>query len=213
MALHSAYVAPMSDQMRAAWGRRTDEELLRAYFTEELSAAGSRVVAELVAEKVGSIPEFVAGFASLQGEITARIRVRACHVSSALGGRDLPPMKGVVLLAANGIGFLPRGRDDHKGARFRGVLGVAESIFTQMQQTAQPIEDLSRLDLPVPLVAHIAESAVWVPHDKYDSLTWTSGTGEVACAGAQLLSFETLIDTAQSAGAWAKQWGRRFHRV
>lgn len=44
----------MSEQMRAAWGRRTDTELLHAYFAEELSPYGREVVGELVTEKVGT---------------------------------------------------------------------------------------------------------------------------------------------------------------
>jgi len=207
----------MSEQMRAAWGRQTDAELLRAYFVEELTPYGRGVVSELVTEKVGSIPEFVAGFAAQQGEVVTRLRVRACHVN-----HELPSMKGEIVLADNGIGFVPRGRDDDPGSRqigdvlsgagarqLGGILGVASKVLLQMQQTANPIDDLSRVELPVPLMAHVAPSAVWLPHASYDSLIWSSTSGEVVGAGQRLLSFATRMDCQAVVRTWARGHGIR----
>ncbi len=198
----------MSDQMRAAWGRRTDTELLHAFFVEELSPHGREVVSELVTEKVGSIPEFVAGFTAQQGEVAARIRVRACHVDREVSDGELPSMKGVLVLADKGIGFLPRARDEDKGGlKFGGVLGLAGAVLSQMQQTAHPINDLTRLELPVPLLAHVAPSAIWLPHGSYDLLLWSSTTGEVVRAGERLLSVETLMDCQAAVRTWATHHG------
>ncbi len=194
----------MSEQMRAAWGRRTDTELLHAYFLEELSPHGREVVSELVTEKVGSIPPFVAGFAAQQGEEVARLRVRGCHADS-----DLPLMKGMVVLADKGIGFVPRGRDNDDGLPVGGVLGIASSIVSQMRQTAHPIEDLTRVEFPVPLLAHLSPTAVWLPHASYDALMWSATTGEVLLAGERLLSFETRIDCQATVRTWAGRHGVR----
>ncbi len=199
----------MSDQMRAAWARRTDTELFHAFFVEELSPHGRNVVSELMTEKVGSIPQFVAGFAAQEGEVVARLRVRACHVDSEVSDGELPSMKGVVMLTDNGIGFVPRRRDDDAdGFQLGGVLGLAGSMLSQMQQTAHPINDLTRLELPVPLLAHVAPSAIWLPHASYDTLVWSSSTGEVVRAGERLLSFETLIDCQATVRTWATR-----HRI
>ena len=154
----------MSEQMRAAWGRQTDAELLRAYFVEELSPYGREVVSQLVTEKVGSIPDFVAGFAAQQGEVTNRLKVRDCYVDPELTDCELPSMKGTVVLADKGIGFVPRGRDDDNDVELGGVLGLAGAMLSQMQQTAHPINDLTRIELPVPLLAELAPSAIWLPH-------------------------------------------------
>jgi hypothetical protein len=203
----------MSDQMRAAWGRRTDTELLHAFFVEELSPQGRKVVSDLVTEKVGSIPDYVAGFATQQGEVATKLRVRACHVDPDVSDGELPTMKGVLVLASNGIGFLPRGRDEDKGGlQFGGILGVASTVLSQMQQTAHPITDLTRLELPVPLLAHVAPSAIWLPHASYDTLLWTANTGEVVRAGERLLSVETLMDCQAAVRTWATRHGIRVEQ-
>ena len=198
--------------MRAAWGRRTDTELLHAHFLEELSPAGQKVVSELVTEKVGSIPAYVAGFATQQGEVVTRIRVRACNVDAELSDGELPAMKGTIVLADKGIGFVPRARDeDEDSPRMGGVIGLAGAMLSQMQQTAHPISDLTRLELPVPLLAELAPSAIWLPHGSYDALLWSSTTGEVVRAGERLLSFETRMDCQADVRSWATQHGIRVH--
>ena len=199
--------------MRAAWGRRTDTELLHAHFLEELSPAGQKVVSELVIEKVGSIPAYLAGFAAQQGEVATRIRVRACNVDAELSDGELPAMKGTIVLADKGIGFVPRGRDDDHDVEVGGVLGLAGAMLSQMQQTAHPIEDLTKLELPVPLLAHLTPSSVWLPHGSYDTLLWSSTTGEVTRAGERLLSFETRMDCQGAVRTWATRHGIRVHQL
>jgi hypothetical protein len=195
----------MSEQMRAAWGRQTDTELLRAYFVEELSPYGREVVSELVAEKVGSIAEYVAGFAAQQGEVVERLRVRACHVN-----HDHPSMKGEVVLTDKGLGFIPRGRDgDEDSWQPKGLLGLATMAIWKVQQTGLPVDDLSRAEHPVPLMAHVAPSAVWLPHESYDTLIWSATSGEVVRAGERLLSFRTRMDCQAVVRTWAHRHGVR----
>lgn len=199
--------------MRAAWGRRTDTELLHAFFVEELSPHGRQVISELVTEKVGSIPQYVAGFAAQQGDVIARLRVRACYVEPALRDHELPPMKGTVVLAGKGIGFVPRARDEDDGPRMGGVLGLAGTVLSQMRATANPINDLTRLELPVPLLAHLAPSAIWLPHGSFDAVLWNAMSGEVVRAGERLLSVETRLDANDAVRTWATSNGVRYlHR-
>src|SRR5262245_289255 len=101
----------MADQMRAAWSRRTDDELLRGYFLDELSPAGREVVTELVTAKFGAIDALLATYNAEQGAIEAVARVFGCEVDPSVKDQRLPLMWGDLVFTACGIGFVPGGHD------------------------------------------------------------------------------------------------------
>ena len=186
--------------MRAAWGRRPDCELLRACFVEELSPVGRRVVDELVTEKFGAIDALVARYAAAQGDEVARRRVRQCQVAAQ------PVMRGALVLATRGIGFVPGGRDDP------AVRGIASAIALQMRQIGEPVENLTRSSLPVPLLAAVEPAARWFSLGDFDVLSWRGSTGEVRRDGDCLMSFETLSDCLGTVAAWATAHGVPLQR-
>jgi len=166
------------DQIRAAWSRRTDDELLRACFVEELAPDGRRVVTELVTAKFGSPDAYVARCDDEQGAVIGVVKVRGCDVDPSVKQQSLPLMWGFVVVAANGIGFVP-GR------------------------TAHPIDHLAGTGLPVPLLARIDANSIWLPHDRYDEVMWGPDFGEVSRRGERLFSVEPLEDGEAIVAEWA----------
>jgi hypothetical protein len=191
--------------MRAAWSRRTDEELLHACFLEELSPSGRQVVDELVTAKFGAIDEYVRTFALAEGEVDAHVHVRACSIDRTVKDASLPVMWGVLVLTSAGLGFVPRGHDDPPGEDLVSIgFAFASSMSTQTQRTVQ---DLGRIDLPVPLLAHIEPNAIWLPHDRYDTLLWAPDFGEVVRGGERLLAMEPIEDAETVVSSWAAARG------
>ena len=80
-----------------------------------------------------------------------------------------------------------------------------------MRQTAHPIEDLTRVEFPVPLLAHVSPTAVWLPHASYDALLWSATTGGVLLAGERPLSFETRTDCQVTVRTWVGCHGALRH--
>jgi hypothetical protein len=222
-----------SDQMRAAWSRRPDEELLHAYFLEELSPEGQRVVADLVAAKVGDIAAYVQGFVDEQGGVVARFPVRGVEVGIAVTELDLPPMWGAIALTTRGLGFLPGGHDDELvdaelgeriGDLFGGTAGslagrIGGSVWSQLKRTARPVQDLAgtagagsgsesgALSLPLPLLARLEPSVIWLAHGEYDEVLWGPDFGEVVRDGERLLALEPPPATEAIVEGWAAAHG------
>jgi hypothetical protein len=192
-------------QMRAAWSRRTDEELLHAHFLEELTADGRRVVAELVTAKVGAIDAYVRAFADEQGDIVARLPVRGVEV--ALEERALPAMWGMLVLATRGIGFLAGGHDDELGPGLAARLDItgelAEAVWSGLRHAMNPVANRTGIALPLPLLARIEPSAIWLPHARYDEVLWGPDFGEVVGGGERLLAVEPTEDAEPIVRDWA----------
>jgi hypothetical protein len=197
------------DQIRAAWSRRTDDELLRACFIEEMAPDGRRVVTELVTAKFGSPDAYVARYDDEQGAVIGVVKVRGCDVDPSVKQQSLPLMWGFVVVAANGIGFVPGGHDDDAigelGDFFLGPLvgRVGGSIVSSMKRTAHPIHHLAGTGLPVPLLARIDANSIWLPHDRYDEVMWGPDFGEVSRGGERLFSVEPLEDGEAIVAEWA----------
>jgi len=209
---------PGSEQMRAAWSRRTDEELLRAFFLEELSAEGRRVVGDLFVEKHGPIHAFVNAFVLEQGELVATVHVRNVDVNASLKDHSLPLMRGLLILTANGIGFIPAGHDDELGADDLSSLGdiafgqagtmvgvIGNSILTGLRRTMRPVASRTTADIPLPLLAKIETNAVWLPHAAYDELLWGPDFGELVRAGERLIALTPLEDVEAIVADWAER--------
>ncbi|MEZ4399616.1 MAG: hypothetical protein R3B06_06340 [Kofleriaceae bacterium] len=142
--------------------------------------------ASLAAERVGAVEDLAQRHAQVQGQRQGAIRVRACRL-----GDDpaLPAMRGELVLCTGGLGFVPGGLDeDHQlatglGQVFGGVLGA---VIQDLGRAAQPVPNLRRARLPVPLLAAISDHArFWVPDPTY-RLHWRPDGGElwqgIACS-------------------------------
>ena len=203
--------------MRAAWSRRTDDELLRGYFLEELSPAGRAVVTELVTTKFGAIDALLDSYNAEQGVIEAVVRVRGCEIDPAVKDERLPLMWGHLVFAARGIGFVPGGHDDaldvddasdRAGDLAAGVVGsiagrLAGSILSGLMTTSRPVGDRGGAGLPLPLLARIEPNALWLPHARYDAVLWGPDFGEVVFQGERLLCVEPPADAEAAVQAWA----------
>lgn len=211
-----------TDQMRAAWSRRTDEELLRAFLLEDLSADGRRVVAELVIEAYGPLDKLVDAFTVEQGDVVAQLPVSNVDIDREISGRALPLMWGRFVLAANGLGFIPAGRDDELGADDLSSLGdvafglggqivgtLGDSIWSGLARTMRPVANCSGANLPLPLLVKIEPNAVWLPHASYDEVLWGPDYGAVGRAGEQLL---TLTPYHQDSKSIVRDWAAR-HQI
>lgn len=198
-----------SQQMRAAWSRRTDQELLHAYFLEELSPDGRALVSELVVEKVGPVEAYLETFARAQGDVIATIAVRNCEIDPSVKDLRLPVMWGYLVLAAQGIGFIPGGTDD--GAGDFGLGGIAGALASAMIATldrAQNIVDHSSTSpVPLPLLAELEPGAMWFPRAAFDEVLWGPDFGEVMRAGERLCCLEPTGDAEEIVTAWAEAHG------
>ncbi len=198
-----------SQQMRAAWSRRTDHELLHAYFLEELSPDGRALVSELVVEKLGSIEAYLETFARAQGDVIATIAVRNCEIDAAVKEQRLPVMWGYLVLAAHGIGFIPGGVDE--GAGDFGLGGIAGALATSLIATidrARNIVDHSSTPpIPLPLLAELEPGAMWLPRAAFDEVLWGPDFGEVMRAGERLCCLEPSAESEEIVATWAEAHG------
>jgi hypothetical protein len=204
----------MTHQMRAAWSRRTDEELLHAFFLEELSTTGRDVVEQLVVEKVGPVDAYLAAFAREQGEIVAAFPVRGCEVG------DAPAMWGHIMLTTNGIGFVAEGAERSLASELAG--DVAAFGFTFLSGTLLPAIAERILDdggtvtarsssvpntAPLPLLATIEPSFAWVPRAQIEELLWSPDVCEVIRGGERVLWASPAADADDVVSAWAEKYG------
>jgi hypothetical protein len=206
----------VSKQMRAAWSRRSGDELLRAYFLEELTAEGSRAVAELVVENYGPVEALVRSFEIEQGEVVATVPVRSVDVDASVKGERLPLMWGQLVLTSTGIGFIPRGHDDELGADDLNRLGdlafghpgavlgtVGDALWSGLKRTMQPVASRDGVALPVPLLAKLEPNALWMPHAVYDHVLWGPDFAELVREGERLISLTPMRNAGHAVAAWA----------
>jgi hypothetical protein len=188
--------------MRAAWSRRTDEELLHAFFLEELSATGREVIEQLVIDKVGPLEAYFAPFAREQGDIVTTFPVRGCEVSDA----NLPVMWGYIVLATNGIAFVAEGVEANEGVsellRFGlgDIAGMMAASFLDRRHTLAEV----RTRAPLPLLASIERSIVWIGRDQIDEVLWGPDFGEVIRGGERVLCAEPRADAEAIVNSWAE---------
>ena len=188
--------------MRAAWSRKTDDELLHAFFLEELSDLGRNVVEQLVIEKVGPLDAYVARFASEQGKVLATFPVRGCEVTV----RDLPVMWGYFVLATNGIGFVAEGleEDSVAGLLQFGLGGLAAGLVASLAQTKHASVGASIAAAPLPLLASIEQSIVWIGRTQIDEVLWGPDFGEVICGGERVICADTTARFEDIVRSWAE---------
>jgi hypothetical protein len=198
----------MSEQMRAAWARRPDVELLHAFFLEELSSSGRAVIQQLVLEKVGPLDAYLAGFERAQGELVAAIPVRGCEVG------DAPAMWGHLVLTTCGIGFVPEGFERHLVGELAsdvadvGLEGLIGGILASAAspRRADPIPSPSvsgASRIPLPLLASIEPGAAWWPRSAIQELLSSLDVIEVIRDGERALC-ATLMDDDGALWSWAE---------
>ncbi|MFN0247202.1 MAG: hypothetical protein ACKV2T_09840 [Kofleriaceae bacterium] len=197
----------MSEQMRAAWSRRTDEELLHAFFLEELSSSGRTVVRQLVVEKVGSIDTYVSSFEREQGELVAAIPVRGCEVD------DAPAMWGHLVLTTKGIGFVPQGAEQSLAhelasdfASYSLDLFSGKILETLLEPAPAPAPRAlpAALAVPLPLLAAIQPSAAWIRHDQIQQILCSPDFLEVIREGERVLCASPAVDADVVVTSWAE---------
>lgn len=194
--------------MRAAWSRKTDEELLHAFFLEELSDLGRSVVEQLVIEKVGPLDSYVARFGREQGNVLAAFPVRGCEVAAG----DLPVMWGHVVLATNGLGFVAEGlEEDSVAGLFQfGLAGRVAGLVASLAQTKHAGIGASTAGAPLPLLASIEPSIVWIARAQIDEVLWGPDFGEVICGGERVICADTTARFDDIVREWAEVHLIRF---
>lgn len=195
--------------MREAWSRRTDDELLHAYFLEELSPDGHELVGELMIEKFGAVDSYLAPFALEQGDVVATLSVRGFEVSSGVKDEGLPEMWGYLVLTTQGIGFIPGGIEEGAGDghafALGGVAGLfASSVLSTVNRARNIVELPAESRIPLPLLARIEPSAMWLPRAAFDEVLWGPDFGEVMRAGERLCCLEPTEDAQPIVTAWAE---------
>jgi len=104
------------DRIRKHYGALRDEELLRTAVLEggTLVAPAQEVVRDVLLQRFGPPLDLVQRERERTGKLWGRIqqiqtfsRLRGPHEPVLGGGRDVPPYDGVVLLADQGLGFVP----------------------------------------------------------------------------------------------------------
>jgi hypothetical protein len=197
--------------MRAAWSRRTDQELVRAYFLEELSPDGRALVGELMVEKFGAIATYLETFAREQGDVIATFPVRGFEVGASVKDQRLPVMWGFLVLATHGIGFVPGGVDDGAGIDDAIAIGlgpiaraIASSMISTIDRARTIVARPSESPLPLPLLATLEPGAVWLPRAAFDEVLWGPDFGEVVRSGERLCCLEPTDDAEEIVVAWAE---------
>lgn len=186
--------------MRAAWSRRTEQELLHAYFLEELSPEGRALIGELVVEKVGPIARYLETFTREQGVVIATIPVRGFEIDASVKDQRLPVMWGYLVLASQGIGFIPGGTDDGAGDALAIGLGA-------IKRGANIVGLPSESAVPLPLLADLEPAAMWLPRAAFDEVLWGPDFGEVVRAGQRLCCLEPTDDAEDIVIDWATAHG------
>lgn len=197
--------------MRAAWLRRTDTELLHAYFLEELTPDGRTLVGELMVEKFGPVDTYLGAFAREQGDVVATFPVRAFEVDSSVKGERLPVMWGYLVLTTLGVGFIPGGVDDSAGLSDAvafgagGVAGLlASSLMSAGNRAPNLVDQPAESAIPLPLLAQLEPSAIWLPRAAFDEVLWGPDFGEVVRGGERLCCLEPTEDAEGVVAAWAE---------
>lgn len=210
----------MSDDMRARRAQQSDEELLLAYFFEDLTPAGRAVVAEQVAARVGPVDAYLEPFARAQGEVLHRFVSTRVVVDGDDESLPLPPMRGLVMFTEHGVGVVPRGpyeerRVPNLGDGYRvpwgaagGLAGLAigqavSDLAKNVARTGQRVPNLARPVLPVPLLAKLDRHAVWLSADLLGELRWSVGGGEVYWDDERVFECDFDFDTRAEVTAWA----------
>ena len=209
-----------SEQMRAAWSRRTDDELLRAFFLEELTHEGRCVVTDLVVENYGPVDAFLRSFELEQGDLVATLPVRGLDVAPCVKDRKLPVMWGDLVLSSEGVGFIPRGHEDDTGADDLNELGdiafgiagrvvgsVGDAIRSDLKRTMHPVPSRAGVKIPLPILAKLEPNALWLPHATYDHVLWGPDFGELVRAGVRLLALRPATAAADVVASWAATYG------
>lgn len=106
----------MNAAMRARWEREDDDALLAAYYDSgDLTPEGRAVVLDVLRTRFGGIAEIERRAGESQGAILGRITTS--RLTSGPPGGPLPAMRGVVIFAEGGVGFVPIARfNDGAGA-------------------------------------------------------------------------------------------------
>ncbi|HVV81495.1 MAG TPA: hypothetical protein VHE35_00400 [Kofleriaceae bacterium] len=205
----------MIEGIRARRRNQTDEELLLAHFFEDLSPAGRAAVSSLLEERLGPIDAYVARFAREQGDEQGRILARHAVLEPG-GDGESPAMRGTIVLAGGGLGFVPRGPVDDEPIRPRsmgfGFVGImVTQIASDLAGYGRKVPNLTRprVPVPLPLLARLDPHALWLPASPAGSLRQSADGSEVHHAGAARLACDAYLDSDPAAIAWATRLGWR----
>lgn len=199
----------MEKVIRERWARRSDEELLHAWYFDDLSAEGKRVIAGLIEERIGDLASYLARWAAVQGEPMGRLTAHRVEVDAA----GLPAMRGAVVFAEHGVGFIPGGRHrelDDPGVALAtrvtaGLLAgaVVGHVVGEVLRQQHRVPNRLRCNLPVPLLARMDDHALWIPTDQIDAVVWGPFGGEVWRGDRRWFAAELATDTEAAVAAWA----------
>ena len=172
-------------------------------------------VEELVVEKFGPIDAYLQTFGRVQGDVVATFPVRGFEVDPAVKEQRLPVMWGQFVLATKGVGFLPGGFEegggvaDVLGGFDGGLLGAVMTGLARGSQRVENVEDHARVT-PLPLLAQIEPSVVWLARERFDEIAWGPDFGEVMHAGERLCCADTTSDFKSVVHEWANTHAMPF---
>lgn len=205
----------MNAAMRARWAREDDDALLGAHYYGQLTPEGQAVVREVLRERLGEIADIEARARESLGAVVGRIT--ATRLTSGSPGGPLPSMRGVVVFAEGGVGFVPAGRfHDVGGGGFAeagsrmglavgsGLAGfVVGSAIEGALGTAHRVLDRTRSPIPLPILARVDRNAIWIPAQPSGEVTWSGLGGEVSRAGQRCFECDVDSDVTAAVLAWA----------
>jgi hypothetical protein len=199
-----------NQQMRDAWARRSDDELLSAFLIDDLSPAGAELVETLVVERFGSIELLVADARRQLGDIAANVVALDCIVN-ARNARSTPALRGLLSLTSTGLGFLGHARESNPVADLLGVAsrhagGLARMVLGEYDGLTKHMGQRKRANWPLPLLARVDSTTFWFERAEFSSIQL--GDRCFVCHDDDiLLSFEYSPQLEEALVQWTESVG------
>lgn len=207
------------DMLRARWTRADDDELVAAHYYGDLTPDGQRAVAAELEARMGALDAFEARAAAEQGPVLGRITVT--RLTNTSGHAALPPMRGAVVFAEGGVGFVPAGRCHDPtaaglvgaGRSVGGALGhpglgglagvVVGGLVESALATKHRVYDRTRSPLPLPLLARADHNALWIGATPAGEVAWTALGGKIWHQHRLQFACDAASDAVDGVLAWA----------
>lgn len=210
------------DRIREHYGALRDGELLRAAVGEggTLVASAQEVVRDVVQQRLGAPADLVQSERRRTGRLWGRIgqvqtfsRLRGPN-EPVLGGRDVPPYDGMILLTDQGLGFVPSSPPaltelfPTLPEPDQGPMG---DWWTSLLDAAAIPEDLrttqSVFRLPLCLRARLDPSSAWIALGDLERLDLRGLDLRVVVSGAGDAVCRVPEPAPEFLGRWGTQLG------
>lgn len=210
--------------MRARWEREDDDALLAAHYYGDLTPEGKAAVLDVLRARLGEIDDVEERAREEQGVILGRIK--ATRLTSGPPGGPLPTMRGLVVFAEGGVGFIPAARFHDVGGGGFAETGARVGLATGggalagflvgaaidgALNKAHRVFDRTRSPIPLPILARVDRNAIWISAQPSGEVTWSGLGGEVSRGGQRCFECDVESDITPAVLAWADlvEWRAR----